>query len=76
MLYLKFFPRRVCGIKLTSQWKTVKFLGSLSLTHDIIAGIKIQDVAEALFALASGALCVLSVLYVFLPHTAVDQQQS
>jgi len=61
---------------LASQWKTAKVLGSFSLTHNIIAGIKIQDVAEALFVLATRAWCALFVLYGSLPHAAVDQQQS
>lgn len=58
--------------------KAVKFHGSLSLTHDISARIKIQDVAEALFLLVNEALCYLKlfVLYGSLPYTAVDQQQS
>lgn len=70
-----FSNKSVCGIKLIPQWKTAKFLGSFSLTHDIIAGIKIRDTAEAQFILANGTLCALSVLCDSLSHIAIYQQQ-
>lgn len=58
--------------------EAVKFHDSLSLTHDVSAGIKIQDVAETSFVLVDEALCYMKlfVFYGSLPHTAVDQQQS
>lgn len=69
-----FSEKSVYGTKLTSQWKIAKFLGSLSLTHDVIAGIKMQDVAEVLLALANRTPCALFMLYGSLPQTNVDQQ--
>lgn len=59
---------------MTSQWKIAKFLGSLSLTHDVIAGIKMQDVAEVVFTLTNRAPRAQFLLYGSLPQAAVDQQ--